>query len=237
MSVFIISCLNLKGGCGKSTICLNLAACLATTNKVMAVDLDPQRSITRWSKQAGKELDYVHPLTLDSKKPAKQFKYDLESLIAKFKSDIVLLDTPPQLEAAALLAALVSDVLLIPTTPSPLDIWAAEAAVETGREARKERGGRKPRMVLIPSRLQAGTVLGRELSVTLAALGEPVGPGISQRVALVESAITGQTIDKYAPTSPSHLEFKKLAKYILEIRGGKKHGSEKQTVGNGKGIV
>jgi chromosome partitioning protein len=219
MPVFIISCLNLKGGCGKSTICLNLAACLSTTHKVLVIDLDPQRSVTRWSKQSEKHLDYVHPLTLDSKKPAKQFKSDIDQLIFRSKSELVFLDTPPQLEAAALFAALVSDVLLIPTTPSPLDIWAAEKAVETGREARRERGGRKPRIVLIPSRLQAGTVLGRELSDTLTALGEPVGPGISQRVALVESAISGQTIDQYAPKSPSHLEFKKLAKYILEMKG------------------
>jgi chromosome partitioning protein len=118
-------------------------------------------------------------------------------------------------------------LILIPVTPSPLDIWAAEAAVKTGREARKERGGKKPLIVLIPSRIQTGTVLGRELSDTLATLGEPVGPGISQRVALVESAIKGQTIDQYAPKSPSHLEFKKLAKYTLEIIGGKKHGSKK----------
>ena len=116
---------------------------------------------------------------------------------------------------------------MIPVTPSPLDIWAAEAAVATGREARTERGGKKPKILLVPSRIQTGTVLGRELSDTLAALGEAVGPGISQRVALVESAITGQTIDQYAATSPAHLEFKKLAKYILEIIGGKKHGSKK----------
>lgn len=226
--MFIISCLNLKGGCGKSTICLNLAACLSTHKyNVLVVDLDPQQSLTRWSKQAEKGLEYVHPLSLDDKNPAKQFKIKLDKLITGTKSNLVLIDGPPQLEAAALLAALVSDLILIPVTPSPLDIWAAEAAVKTGREARKERGGKKPKIVLIPSRIQTGTVLGRELSDTLSALGEPVGPGISQRVALVESAITGKTIDQYAPTSSSHLEFKKLAKYTLEIIGGKKHGNEK----------
>jgi chromosome partitioning protein len=219
MSVFIASCLNLKGGCGKSTICLNLAACLIGSDyKVLVVDLDPQHSLTRWARQSEKPLDYVRPLALEEKHPAKQFKNKLDKMIAEMGCNLVLIDSPPQLEAAALLAALVSDLILIPVTASPLDIWAAEKAVESGRDARKERGGKKPRIVLIPSRIQAATVLGRELSDTLAALGEPVGPGISQRVALVESAIVGQTINQYAPTSPSHLEFKKLAKYILEIK-------------------
>jgi len=225
--MFIISCLSLKGGCGKSTICLNLAACLSPHAKVLVVDLDPQRSITRWSKQGKHFALNVCPLDLDSKNPATQFRRDLDKMLVATNSTLVLIDAPPQLQDAALLSALISDLILIPVTPSPLDIWAAEAAVETGREARKERGGKKPKILLVPSRIQTGTVLGRELSDTLAALGETVGPGISQRVALVESAITGQTIDQYAATSPAHLEFKKLAKYILEITGGKKRGSKK----------
>jgi chromosome partitioning protein len=223
--MFIISCLNLKGGCGKSTICLNLAACLSGHKyKVLVIDLDPQRSITRWSKQA-KTLESslsteVYPLKLDSKRPALQFRTDIETLIAETGSNLILLDTPPQLEDAALLAALISDLILIPVTPSPLDLWAAEAAVKTGREARRERKKKKPRITLLPSKVQPQTVLGRELKETLSALGEPVGPIITQRVALVESAVVGQTINQYAPNSPSHIEFKKLAAYVLEIMKG-----------------
>jgi chromosome partitioning protein len=191
------------------------------------IDLDPQRSVTRWSKQNKDFSLHVFSLDLDVKNPAIKFKHDLDKLIAATNSNVVLIDAPPQLQDAALLSALISDLILIPVTPSPLDIWAAEAAVETGREARQERGGKKPKIVLVPSRIQTGTVLGRELSDTLAALGEAVAPGISQRVALVESAITGQTIEQYAPKSPSHSEFKQLAKYVLDIMGGKKHGSKR----------
>lgn len=217
--VFTIACLNLKGGCGKSTIAINLAACIPKKQKVILIDLDPQRSVTRWAAQSAEPLGYVVPLSLDSKQPAKHFKSDVDRLVARYKSDIVIIDTPPQLETAALFAALISDLLIIPTTPSPLDVWAAEAAIATGREARKERKGRGPKIVLIPSRIQPQTVLGRELSETLAALGEPVGPGITQRVALVESAVIGQTIDKYAPESQSHKEFRNLVTYILKERG------------------
>jgi len=229
MKLFITSCLNLKGGCGKSTVCINLAACLATRHnlKVMVVDLDPQRSATRWAMQAqpGKIKNFnlskhVYPLTLDFDRPALRFKQDLDKLITDTKSNLIIVDTPPELQDAALLTALISDLILVPVTPSPLDLWAAEAAVEIGREARKEHGSNKPRITLLPSKIQPHTVLGRELSDTLAALGEPVGPSITQRVALVECVVAGQTIDQYAPRSPSHIEFETLAKYVLGVMKG-----------------
>lgn len=235
MSAYIISCLNLKGGCGKSTICLNLAACLSTQkNRTLVIDLDPQLSISRWSKQSndtaktkGFNLSkHVVPIKLDVDRPALQFKNDLDKLITETNSSFVLIDTPPSLEDAALLAALMSDLILIPVTPSPLDIWAAEVAVKTGQDARKERGGNLPYIALIPSRVQPKTVLGRELTDSLAVLGERVGPSITLRVALVESAVVGQTIDQYSPKSPSHLEFEALAKYVIKILKGSHNGKK-----------
>ena len=226
MPVFIVSCLNLKGGVGKTTLCLNLAACLMNRElKVIVIDLDMQRSATRWAMQSKGKIDYVYPVILEERYPAKKFKHDLNSLISETGSELVLIDSPPALEASTMLAALVSDLIIIPVTASPLDFWAAEKAVARGREARKERGGRKPRIVLIPSKVQSMTILGREIADTLATLKEPVGPSISQRVALIESAIVGQTVNEYAANSPSHMEFKKLAKYVMDLRD-KYHGSK-----------
>ena len=84
------------------------------------------------------------------------------------------------------------------------------------REARKKRGGQLPRVIVIPFKIRPGTVIGRELPGALAKLGEPVGPGISERVAMVEAAIAGQTIDQYAPGSPAHRDFQTLSKFILK---------------------
>ncbi len=217
----VISCLNLKGGAGKTTICLNLAAALGERgSRVVAVDLDPQQSATRWAAQASPSSAANFDLSRDvhtvESKSVRLVKDIIERLIGESGASLVLVDCPPELEDRSLMAAMLSDLVLVPTTPSPLDLWAAEAAVGTARDARAVRERELPLISLVPSRLVTSTVLARELPESLAEFGEPVAPGISQRVAIVEAAVAGQTIDQYAPDSPGHQEFLKLAEHVNE---------------------
>jgi chromosome partitioning protein len=114
---------------------------------------------------------------------------------------------------------MLSDIILVPVSPSALDIWAAQEAIKTIREARAERGGKLPKIVLVPSRVLTRSSLGRDIADTLKAFGEPVSPAISSRVAIAESAIAGLPISVYAPKSAGHNEFLNLWKFVSsEIR-------------------
>jgi chromosome partitioning protein len=62
-----------------------------------------------------------------------------------------------------MLAALVADIALLPVTPSPLDLMAAKQALELMREAQRQRGGKRPVIAFIPSKVVQSTTLGRDL--------------------------------------------------------------------------
>jgi len=210
-----ISAINLKGGSGKTSTILNLAGILHESGRVpVLIDCDPQESATRWAIQGGLKFPFpVIPVKIT--KNAKQFKEKLEKITKEHKADAILFDTPPQLEEEAMITALLSDIVLIPISPSPLDIWAGEQAVKTVKEAREVRKDGLPDIVLVPSRLMPTTLLGREIRGVLEQFNEPISPPISLRVSMIESAIAGLTINLYAPGSPSHKEFKELMKFIF----------------------
>jgi len=210
-----IAILSQKGGSGKTTLSVNLAAALAGRDKVLLVDTDPQASATRWAQQ-GKGLPF-NLVALEAQEAAR-FANKLKAFSSAF--DLAVIDTPPQMETTAMVVALLANLVLIPATPSPLDLWGAGRALALVDEARQEREG-KPMAALVPSRVKVGTSLGRELPQALAALGEPVSPPLFDRVAVAEAVMAGQAVQDYQPNSPAAEEFKSLAAFVRrQLRKG-----------------
>jgi chromosome partitioning protein len=202
-----LAVLNLKGGSGKTSIAVHLAAALNTARRRVAlVDTDPQRSAARWAEW-GAELPFP-VYAVDAEKGPARYRAALEQIDA----DLLVIDTPPELETASMLAALVADLALIPCSPGALDLWATEAAVRMAREARLERRGHLPLVSLVPSRVISRTNLAKQLPATLKAIGEPVAPAIGQRVAVAQASIEGGTV---RPSSPAGQEFAALARHVL----------------------
>src|SRR5215208_568010 len=129
----VIAVLNQKGGVGKTTIAVNMAAVLAKRGqRVLLVDADPQASSLAWS--SARDRDPLFPVV----GRAKPSLHQELSMIAK-EYDGVVIDGAPRLDALGRSVILASDLVLIPVQPSPLDLWAAAHTLELVREAQQFR--------------------------------------------------------------------------------------------------
>jgi chromosome partitioning protein len=214
-----VAVVNRKGGAGKTTLAMNLAGVLAERKRVVVVDADPQQSAVRWGEQRQDGRLPFDVVALDAEAGVVEFKTGVLDRAATSAASLVIIDCPPELADATMVALLMADLALVPVGPSPLDLWAAESAVALTGDARQVRGDGRPLVALVPSRLMVGTVLARELGPALARIG-PVAPGVALRVAVAEAAIGGETVAEYAPGSPADQEFRAVARYVADrLRG------------------
>ena len=216
----IIGIANQKGGVGKTTVTMNLAASLVERGRTTVVlDADPQGSALRWAE----ERHGAGPFPVIRAKIANLagFRALVERQAAD--ADVVVIDLPPSLSKPSLVAALVCDLVVIPITASPLDVWAAKASVDLVVGARKVRDGPRPLLSLLPTRIDGRTTLGRRLVDQLEAMGFVVGPTIRERVVIREAVGFGKTMMEYRPGGPAHVEFVALADHVLrrlDVRHG-----------------
>jgi chromosome partitioning protein len=119
----VITVAQQKGGAGKTMLAANLAAAFAETGRVALIDIDPQRSLTRWHDLRKGLLQKAAALTFCDVS-GWRLAAELEKL--RKTHDVVLIDSPPQVETDAKLAVRSADLVLVPIQPSPPDIWAAE---------------------------------------------------------------------------------------------------------------
>jgi len=189
MTARIVAVTNQKGGSGKTTTSMSLAADLGLRGlRVLVVDADPQSSATRWYAMSPEARPFpatVVNLAEARDKIGKTIKDHLENY------DLIVIDCPPNLESPITLSVmLLADLAIAPIIPSAIDTWATEKLLGVVKMAKAHNDGLLVRAMLNQVR---GTALAKAIAADLSedpAL-ELLPVHLSLRTAFGEAAALG----------------------------------------------
>jgi chromosome partitioning protein len=110
-----IAVVNLKGGVGKTTTAVHLAAALAEDGRTLLIDADPHRSALSWSELVGDAF----PCPVIAL-PVRDLHRRLRDLADGFAHAVI--DTPPNDVAVTRSAVMAAETVVVPLAPSTMDI-------------------------------------------------------------------------------------------------------------------
>jgi chromosome partitioning protein len=212
VSVVIVALTGQKGGVGKSTLAICIAAeLLARRHKVLLVDADPQGTIRTWGEvatEAGQPLPSIVAMGSTMHRP------DQLPMVAQGYDDVVI-DCPPRHGDIQRSALMVSSMAILPCGPSSADAWALGASIDLVNEARSLRPELDVRILI--TRKQGRTALGRSAREELEKSGIPLlKTEVGYRVAFAESLGAGQGVTAYAPKDAAAAETRALVAELLQ---------------------
>lgn len=143
----VIAVTNLKGGVGKSTISRNIATCFADQGaKACIVDTDiEQRTTCDW---VARRLDAKIHVPVFAIGNAATLVTDVRNH-ARDGYNMIIIDGVPQTDEIATRTILVSDLLLIPITPSIDDLKSFERFIKRFEEVRVTRTDDVPAYLIL----------------------------------------------------------------------------------------
>ncbi len=180
--------INEKGGVGKTTLSAHLAQEWCDQgHKVAIIDRDPQESITRWhqSRMTPRVGDWSD-------------------------ADIIVIDMPPAISEQSAAAIAAADIVLIPMTPSPLDVESTANMIEIIRAVKAEN-----KCMLIINRVVSNTRMSKRiksLDVDIKVANSTIG----SRSDFIEAMTEHKVASEYNRNGKAAQEIKALSKEIIQ---------------------
>jgi chromosome partitioning protein len=242
----VISFVNQKGGVGKTTTAINLAAYLANHGqRILMVDLDPQGNATSGLgiekpeigvynvlsgnsnlKQAIQATDQENLWVLAATPDLAGASVELTEQPTKLKTvlsklekfDMVLIDAPPSLGALTINALTASDAIIIPLQAEYYALEGIAGMLDTVERIKQSLNPTLKTLGIVVTMFDTRTNLAQQVEQNVRQhFGDSVFWSVIPRnVKLSEAPSYGQTINKYAPISSGAGAYKRLAQEVMQ---------------------
>jgi chromosome partitioning protein len=216
--MYTVAVLNQKGGVGKTTLATNLAAAAHVDGRrSLLVDMDVQGSAAEWytARADASRLAGLVVVKMDRRLTVPKFR----ELASGY--EFIVLDGPPRLDEVTCSAAVAADVVVIPVSPGPFDLWATSSTLATLDRADEIRAqlDRPPvRRAFVVNRAEVGTTLTRDTPEALAATGEVLDVVVHQRIVFKRAALAGESVLTFGGDDTAADEIRDLYKSIAAGR-------------------
>jgi chromosome partitioning protein len=213
----IIASGNIKGGTGKSTVALNAGCALAARGwRAVVIDIDPQGSAMAWSRLGHAPIEVAAEPLLDLRGPGRWHARAMELAQSR---DVVILDLPPLVTSVIASACLLADLVLVPVTPSAIDVPPTEETLRLIRTARASQRGGRPKALLVPNAVDHRGGYDEATRAAVMGLGERWGPTLHFSLDFVNAFAAGGWVGGHAPDSQAAADVEALVLRLEKALG------------------
>ena len=213
---------NLKGGTGKTTVAVNLACALGVRGfAVVVLDADPMGAASEWARPGRL------PVRVESAPPAQAnaSRWLGRATELAGAADLLVIDLPPVLVPTLASAMMIADLLLVPITPSALDVAPTESVLRMVRLTRESRRDGRPKALLVPNKVDPRGAYNAATEAAVDSLHERWAPQLHHHTDHVNAFAVGEWIGSYAPGSAAAAEIRALADAAQAMLGLKPKAS------------
>jgi chromosome partitioning protein len=197
-----IAIISQKGGAGKTTLALHLAAAAQDSGRTaLVIDTDPQATASQWAAWR----DDAPPEVIDSPPPR------LAAKVAQARAqgaEVIVIDTPPHADSAARAAVEAAELVLIPCRPSAFDLSAIQTTAKLVQLLRK------PAFVVFIAGPPNAPRIYQEAGELVEGFGTPPCPVLlPDRAAYRHASAEGRTVMEYEPAGKAAEDVRQFYKW------------------------
>ncbi len=200
-----IAMVSQKGGAGKTTVAVHLAVCADLSGKRAAViDIDPQASALEWHSRR----------QADTPEVIRAKPEQLAGLLDQARAngaDLTIIDTAPHSDRAAIVAADLADLVLIPCRPAAFDVAAIGTTLGLLKLSKTT-----DRAAILLNAVPPRGAQTEEAAAGLATLATVVPVRLAHRAAYSHAVNDGRSVEEFEPHGKAAEEIRALYRWIME---------------------